>query len=136
MTDDQDFFFDEEETAVEAPAEKPAKSPAKSTAPTVAAATTSVATAVQTVTVTVAALIGVVALLTGVIVGILLPVGNSGSVPAPTTTGASATAPELSPEALESGTLPEGHPDITGMGGETGEATGTMGGGEATTTAP
>lgn len=115
MTDDQDFFFDEEETVEEAPAAKSAKAPAKSAAK--APAATSVATAVQTVTVTVAALIGVVALLAGVIVGILLPVGGSNSVPAPTTTGVSATAPELTPEELEGGALPEGHPDISGMEG-------------------
>ncbi|MRR13771.1 hypothetical protein EG835_15285 [bacterium] len=132
MSDDQDFFFDEEETAVETPAE-PAKSSgskatAKATAPAAAPAAQA-ASGVQTVTMTVAALIGVVALLVGVIIGIVIPVGATDNVPAPTTTGTGATAPELSPEQLEGGALPEGHPDISGL--STAPA-----GTEATPTAP
>ena len=124
MSDDQDFFFDEEETVEEKPApaakSSGSKAPAKASAAPAAASTA--APAAQTVTMTVAALIGVVALLAGVIIGIVLPVGASDSVPEPTTTGTSATAPTLSDEELQSGTLPEGHPDISGMSSGTAES--------------
>ena len=60
---------------------------------------------------TVAALIGVVALLLGVIIGIVIPSGGD-STPAPTATTGGVSAPQLSPEQLESGSLPEGHPDV------------------------
>lgn len=133
MSDDQDFFFDEEETVVETPAAEPAKSSGSKAAPKAAtqaaAPVAHAASGVQTVTMTVAALIGVVALLVGVIIGIVIPVGATDNVPAPTTTGTGATAPELSPEELEGGTLPEGHPDISGL--STAPA-----GTEATPTAP
>lgn len=121
MTDDQDFFFDEEETVVE---EKPVAAKAKTTQvsePKAAApvGATGAAAAVQTVTMTVAALIGVVALLVGVIIGIVIPVGATNSVPQPTTTGTSATAPQLSEEQLQGGELPQGHPDISGLATDT-----------------
>jgi hypothetical protein len=114
---DQDFFFDEDEQSAQKPAAKAA--PAKGTAPKATASAP--AASAQSVTITVAALIGVVALLAGVIVGILLPVNIGSSVPAPstgigTTTGGQA-APQLSPEQLQGGQLPAGHPQIGGTGG-------------------
>jgi hypothetical protein len=48
----------------------------------------------------------------------VLPVGGAtDDVPAPT---GEVSAPALSPEELESGALPEGHPDIGAMGGDAG----------------
>ncbi|MHB9002750.1 MAG: hypothetical protein ACYC6C_01620 [Coriobacteriia bacterium] len=125
MTDDQDFFFDEEETVVE---EKPVAAPkAKTTTAVSTTAPAGVAVPAgdaQSVTMTVAALIGVVALLVGVIIGIVIPVGGStGTVPQPTTPGTNATAPQLSEDQLQGGELPQGHPDISGMATDT--ATGT-----------
>ncbi len=67
---DQDFFFDEDETAEDAASEKPAR---KQAAPRPQTRSAGAAPAVQSVSVTVAALIGVVALLAGIIVGILIP---------------------------------------------------------------
>lgn len=127
---DQDFFFDEDEKPTaksqskNAPAKKPASSSAKagSTKPAAAAPA-------QSVTYTIAALIGVAALLLGVIVGILLPinVGGAGTTATPnaglTTTGQS-QAPQLTPEQMQSGQLPPGHPSIgSGSTGATGSAT-------------
>jgi hypothetical protein len=77
----------------------------------------------QTVPMTIAGLIGIVALLAGVIIGIALPSGsNQTAVPgntAPTQVPQTGQqAPQLSPEQLQGGELPEGHPDIPGgMGG-------------------
>ncbi len=119
---DQDFFFDEDETVEEAPPAKgeskrsstsAGKSAARASAPAAAAGT-------QTVSMTVAALIGVVTLLLGVIIGIFIPAGGTSNLPAPTNNGTqSMPAPELSPEALESGELPPGHPPLDSMGGGT-----------------
>jgi hypothetical protein len=127
VTDDQDFFFDEEETAIEEKPVPAAKAKKTKVTDTAAAPVGAVgpAAAVQTVTMTVAALIGVIALLVGVIIGIVIPVGGAGSVPQPTTTGTSATAPQLSEDQLQGGALPEGHPDISGMPTGTPGATGT-----------
>lgn len=127
MSDDQDFFFDEEET----PAEKPERSSKASSAPNRAksgAAPAAAAATERTVSVTITALVGVVALLAGVIIGVLIPAGGS-EVPAPTATNQA--APELSEEELQGG-LPSGHPDISGMGGS-GAATGSA---TPTATAP
>jgi len=114
---DQDFFFDEDEKPIEAAEEKPTrvqgqKKPAtrQATAPA----------GIQSVTMTVAALIGVVALLIGVIIGILIPAGASTSATIPTAgTGSAVSAPQLTPEQLEGGELPAGHPDL-GAGAGTG----------------
>jgi len=116
---DQDFFFDEEEQAAEKPAAKATERPARAEGakPVATGSTTSTA---QSVSMTVAALIGVVALLAGVVIGILIPAGADTTVPEPTTTGTQA-APQLSPEQLESGQMPPGHPQV---GAPTGEATG------------
>lgn len=111
---EQDFFFDEEEQAVEETAPKAGERPARTQAKR-AAAVAPVAAA-QGISMTVASLIGVVALLAGVVIGMLIPSGDS--VPAPTTTGTAGTgsqAPQLSQDQLNSGELPAGHPNISGM---------------------
>lgn len=116
---DQDFFFDEEEQTTEKPVAKATERPARAedSKPVATGSTTST---VQGVSMTVASLIGVVALLAGVVIGILIPAGADSTVPEPTTTGTSA-APQLTPEQLEAGELPPGHPQV---GATTGEATG------------
>ena len=122
---DQDFFFDEEESAEEKkPAKKSDSDSAKKSAPAKKApksCSSSSAADVpfleRTVTMTIAMLMAVVTLLVGVIVGIIIP--TDGGVPAPTATSgmeAGGSAPQLSPEQLDSG-MPEGHPDIGEMGG-------------------
>ena len=83
---------------------------------------------------TVTALVGVVAASVGVIIGIF--VGQSLAGPAiPVTTAVPGQralwaprrrpAPQLSPEQLQGGELPQGHPDIgSGGGSPSGETTG------------
>ena len=122
---DQDFFFDEEDqpadkasAAAAKPAAKPAKAaPVKSTAATPAKSVATPASGLE-LTWTVTALIGIVALLAGVIIGYVIPKNTSGGV-ATTTAGAGVTqqAPQLSPEQMQSGQLPAGHPDISGATG-------------------
>lgn len=116
---EQDFFFDEEEQAA---AEKPVAKKTDSPSATAPGKPAVVAAGAQSVSMTIASLIGVVALLAGVIIGIVLPVGASTDVPAPTTpAGTESQAPQLSPEQLESGQMPPGHPQV---GAPAGEATG------------
>jgi hypothetical protein len=115
---DQDFFFDEDEKPAKsqsksAPAKKPASSPAKGGA-------TAPAGSEQSVSLTIAALIGVAALLLGVIIGVLIPVNVGSSQTATpdaglTTTGA-VQAPQLTPEQMQSGQLPPGHPSVGATG--------------------
>lgn len=130
---DQDFFFDEDEAPAKETAPKKAGSSDKAAAKAAPAA--GAATAVQTVSMSVAALIGVIALLAGVIIGIVIPVGGGANVPAPTgvqtpgAPGGDSAAPQLSPDQLNSGELPEGHPPIGG--GEGGQ--GAPGGSTETT---
>ncbi|MDZ4177838.1 MAG: hypothetical protein U1E29_01185 [Coriobacteriia bacterium] len=115
---DQDFFFDEDETSTEANAEAPtAKRETEAAKPVARAA--SPAASMQSVSMMVAVLIGVVALLAGVIIGILIPSGSA-SVPAPSAIGGgtAAPAPQLSPDQLESGDLPPGHPPLEGAAPE------------------
>ncbi|HET6351601.1 MAG TPA: hypothetical protein VFG89_05680 [Coriobacteriia bacterium] len=114
---DQDFFFDEDEQPkdvepVKVSAPKPAKAKAAAAA----------APAAQGVSVAIASLIGVIALLAGLIVGILLPIGGTPATSATNTPSSPAgqTAPQLSNEQMQSGQLPSGHPDISGMSGSTG----------------
>jgi len=82
---------------------------------------------------TVMALVGVVAALLGVILGIFIGRGMAAPAVTPVNTGApiqqgEQSAPQLSPEQLQGGELPQGHPDIGGGTGGTGggstEATG------------
>ena len=128
---DQDFFFDEEGEASAPPAKDSSTTGAKSTpasaprSPARQAAATSPAFFEQSVSMMVAALMTVVGLLVGVIVGFVLAPGGTvggGAI----STGTQVPAPQLSPEQLESGDLPPGHPAI----GEAGGAD------EATDTAP
>lgn len=122
---DQDFFFDEDEAPAKDTAPKKAASSDK---PASRTAATAPAAGAQTVSMSVAALIGVIALLAGVIIGIVIPVGGSSNVPAPNTAapiqGGEQAAPQLSPDQLEGGQLPEGHPDIGGGAGGSTETTG------------
>lgn len=112
---DQDFFFDEDESPAEETKETKKATKTSGTAPKKATQKPAAPapSGEKSVTMTIASLIGVVALLVGIIIGILIPAGGTGNVPAPTTpTGVDATAPQLSPEQLEGGQLPEGHPDL------------------------
>ena len=134
---DQDFFFDEEETAPEPKtgkdtgAAKPSVNRSAKPAPTArasapkpaakaAAATSGPAFFEQNVSMTIAALMTVIGLLVGVIIGfVAAPDGttfSTGTSATPAATDSGATAPELSEEELSSGALPEGHPDISSMG--------------------
>jgi hypothetical protein len=127
---DQDFFFDEDEKPEAktqpkgAPAKKPASPAAKGGRP---APASTAAGAEQSVSYTIAALIGVAALLLGVIIGILLPIsvgGTQTATPDTGVTGGAVSAPQLSPEQLNSGQLPPGHPNVGGGStGATGSAT-------------
>jgi hypothetical protein len=115
---DQDFFFDDEDEAPAKQEKAAKKAPAKSAAATKPASGGKAPASFweQTTTMMVTGLVGVIGLLLGVIVGVVLPVGSD--VPAPTVDG-SVSAPALSPEQLETGELPQGHPDIGDMtGGE------------------
>ncbi len=128
---DQDFFFDEEEapaTEKTSAGEKPsAKQPAKGlppkasqskTGPSKGATVAPPAGGIE-LTWTITALIGVVALLLGVIVGYAIPKNSTGTV-----TGSPVqSAPQLTPEQVQTGELPEGHPDIGAMTGGSGAAT-------------
>lgn len=125
---DQDFFFDEEEKPA-APAKggnTGAKAPARAAAP--AASATGIAFFDQSVSMAVATLAAVCALLLGVIVGYAV---KPAAVTVPNTSGAAtgsgAAAPQLTEEQLGSGQLPAGHPDIGGLQGGSGAATGTTG---------
>jgi len=112
---DQDFFFDEDE---QPKADAPKASGSKKGSSSSKAAAS--APAAQSNSMTVTILVGVIAALLGVIIGIF--VGRSLAAPAvvaPTTgaiQGGTTTeqAPQLTPEQLEGGELPKGHPDIGG----------------------
>lgn len=127
---EQDFFFDEEETA-EASTKETAKPSTKSGSTPAPAARKSAAKPAtpkptggsgsffeQQVSITIASLMTVIGLLIGVIVGFLVaPDGGTVTTATPTATAtdSEATAPQLTDEQLSSGTLPEGHPDISSM---------------------
>ncbi|MBS3973755.1 MAG: hypothetical protein KGZ89_02660 [Actinobacteria bacterium] len=127
---DKDFFFDEDETQDQAPAKSGGAKPASKRKAAASVETdlvesdpapsSSVSFSMQSVSMTVAALIGVVALLTGVIIGMFIPGGPTATTGASGTVmpgGApSAPAPQLTPEQLEGGALPPGHPPLDGMG--------------------
>lgn len=134
---DQDFFFDEDEGTEEASAPKKAEAPKGKAKPAAqpAAPPPSGGFMQQTVPMTIAGLIGIVALLAGVIIGIALPNNSQPAVPAGTAPtavpGGGAPAPQLTPEQLQGGELPEGHPTVPeGMGGSA-PATDGAGAGEA-----
>jgi hypothetical protein len=131
---DQDFFFDEEEEEA-----KPAKSSTKPVGKPAAKAAGKPAAAAQarrapaaretaasggsffeqSVTMTIASLMTVIGLLIGVIIGfVAAPKGTTTAGGSTATTGTGTTvAPAISDEQMSSGVLPEGHPDISSMGG-------------------
>lgn len=123
---DQDFFFDEDDQPKKDAPKSGGVKKGSGSSRTAAAAP---AGAEQSVSVTVTALVAVVAVLLGVIIGIF--VGRGLATPSVPGVGSGATiegggateAPQLTPEQLEGGALPEGHPDIGGGAG--GAATGT-----------
>lgn len=71
------------------------------------------------VSLTVAALMTVIGLLLGVIIGFVIPDGGTVSSSGTATPATGSTAPQLSPEQLDSGELPAGHPPVGDMGGST-----------------
>jgi hypothetical protein len=109
---DQDFFDEDEQPTKGAEKAAPAKKGSSgSPSPKPAGGTE------QSVSMTVTALVAVVAVLLGVIVGLFI--GRSMAapavvVPAATTAPQGQAAPQLSPDQLEGGELPAGHPDISG----------------------
>lgn len=120
-----DFFVDEDESPKPSPQHgAPARKPAarKTTPRPVADATASSSIFEQNVSLTIAALIAVIALLLGMIVGILIPrsaaavdTAASVSTTAASTATSSTSAPQLTQDQLDSGTLPAGHPSISSM---------------------
>jgi hypothetical protein len=125
---DQDFFFDEDEPTKEA---APTNSPSKTSTTTsrATAAAPAVGMADQSVSLMVTILVGVVTALLGVIIGIFVGRGlATTAVPgvgsgASLGTGTTQEAPQLSPDQLEGGELPAGHPPIgDGAAGATGTA--------------
>lgn len=125
---DQDFFFDEDEKPA-AKSQSKGAPPKKPTTPSGKSPSPPEYTPDRSVSYSIAALMAVAALLLGVIVGIVLPVNVGSQSPATNTgtSGTGASAPQLSPEQLQSGQLPPGHPNV----GAAGSATAT---GSATTT--
>lgn len=134
---DQDFFFDEDERSSAPAKAAPSKPAGKASAarPQQKGATRPQTPAAssgsffeQKVPLSVASLLAVIGLLLGVIIGVLVAPGRGGAdIGSPTGTSA---APPLSSEQLQSGELPPGHPDISGMTGTettgTGETTGSV----------
>ncbi len=127
---DQDFFFDEDDQPAEKPAEKAAATPAqKTTSGTTAAPRPASRAAAQTVSYTVAGLIGVCTLLLGVIIGLALPSDDvaSSTTSNPLISAPVQDAPQLSPEQMQAGVMPEGHPPVDGgEAAPTETATGTV----------
>ncbi len=109
---EQDFFFDEEADA------KPA--PKKASATNGTSAPSNGSFFAQDISVAIAALMAVIALLLGVIVGVLIPSGGTTSgVSTSAPASISEPAPQLTPDQLDSGELPAGHPDLSGMTSDT-----------------
>lgn len=133
MSEEQDFFFEEEAPkSQESSKGSKASGSGRPSAPRPGASRNAApAVAENSVSFTNAALIAVVTLLVGVIIGIVLPIGvgsNTGVTGGANagTSGGNVNAPTLTDEQLNSGTLPEGHPSIGGAGGSgtpTGSAT-------------
>jgi len=117
---DQDFFFDEEEEAAVKPAPastaKGAGRPAtKSPAPQPRQSTPASSGGFfdQSVSMAVAALMTVIGLLVGVIGGFLIAPDGGTATMSPATSNQ--PAPALSEDQIQSGDLPQGHPDIGSM---------------------
>lgn len=114
MSDEQDFFFDEEteKTTKTRKAPAPKSSPAPSDEAYEDGGVFS-----QQVTMAVAALMTIVALLVGVIVGYLIPKGaTQGAAATAITTPTDGQAGPL-PSGTDTSKLPDGHPDISGATG-------------------
>ena len=116
---DQDFFFDEDEQSAKAPAKASTSTKTSKSA----AAAAPAAGSGQSVSMTVTALVGVIAALLGMIIGIF--VGQSMAGPTVPTVGTGApigvpqqAAPQLTPEQMQGGELPQGHPEVGSAGGE------------------
>jgi hypothetical protein len=144
---DQDFFFEDEEadTTEKTEAKKPAAkngaaskaAPKAASKPVVKAEPAEKAEQAasgsffdQSVTMAMASLIAVIALLVGVIGGFLLGGSNTaGEVPASSAVApAGTTAPQLTPEQMNSGKLPQGHPTVgAGAGAAAGSKAATAG---------
>jgi hypothetical protein len=128
---DQDFFFDEEEEVAEKAPRPSSRQPQKSApkrsgknepkvAPRASAAPAASGSLIEKqVSLTVAALMTVIGLLLGVIIGFVIPDGGTVSSSGTVTPATGSTAPQLSPEQLDTGVLPEGHPPVGDMGGST-----------------
>ena len=120
---DQDFFFDEEETAQPAPkteSKSTAKTTGTSPAPRPRQSTATSASSAsffeQNVSMSVAALMTVIGLLVGVIVGfVIAPDGAATGTETTLGTGTTVPAPALTEDQLNSGELPAGHPAVTGV---------------------
>lgn len=125
---DQDFFFDEEDEPVKSAPSPRSKStartePARSGAPRPrqSAPSSSAGFFDQSVSMAVAALMTAIGLLVGVIAGFLIAPGGSARNTGSPVTGLE-QAPALSGDQLQSGELPAGHPDISGMATAPGSA--------------
>lgn len=127
MSDEQDFFFDEEteqpvkETKASSKTTKSGRS-AKAAAEEPVSEPASGGLFSQDVTMGVAAMMAVVALLVGLIIGILLPSGSAvpttgTAAPISTTPGASGQQAPPLPEGTDTNQLPPGHPNIGGGAG-------------------
>jgi hypothetical protein len=126
---DQDFFFDEDEAPQAAPkseSKSSAKTTGKSPAPRPRQNTSQASGGSffeQNVTMAVAGLMTVIGLLVGVIIGYVVAPDATGAVSNTGSLGTGAAAPSLTEDQLNSGQLPAGHPDISGMASESVPAT-------------
>jgi hypothetical protein len=119
---DQDFFFDEEEeSAKPAPqteskgsAKTVGKSPAPRPRQTASPSASGGSFFEQNVSMAVAGLMTVIGLLIGVILGYVVAPDAVATNTGITGTG-TGTAPSLTQDQLNSGSLPAGHPDISGV---------------------
>jgi hypothetical protein len=119
---DQDFFFDEDEKPAKSagtPAPKKTGSPASTGGSGSPAKSPDADAPAQMVSMTIAILIGVIGILLGAVIGLF--VGKSMAVPSAAVTpsagagtGTTQQAPQLTPEQLQGGQLPSGHPAVGG----------------------
>jgi hypothetical protein len=120
LVSDQDFFFDEDDKSAKTSGSSAAKKTGSSASRTGSGSSNKGAAApasAQTVSMTVAVLIGVIGILLGAVIGLF--VGKSMAVPTVAVApgaGTSTTqqAPQLTPEQLQGGQLPAGHPSVGG----------------------
>jgi hypothetical protein len=117
---DQDFFFDEEDKPAKdagSASKKAGTSPSRSGSGSTPSKSAASAAPAQTVSMTIAILIGVIGILLGAVIGLF--VGKSMAVPTVAVTpgagtGTTQQAPQLTPEQLQGGQLPAGHPSVGG----------------------